>query len=360
LARFRAFWRIVERIGSSSSSLRPPLWAEGGDPMTDTGRKRFHAAVLATACALGVALAVTEAPGNPIETTKPECASAIGKRELEALPAQGRQFANLALLAPGVKTTTMGDSKGRPKSVQVDAGTNQWNLPVSRWDKLNCALTAKKNNLRLEGGYTANLTYEWIAKPERVYFRFSNLKLGKERFPDQVLPYSLSGRYTLPEPPNEQPPGGNTWDKPMPPVPTDVVFRGPGDVVIPNGTLFDFNMSVLPHGENHDAHAVVFRGMKYFLCLEGPGQTQGRATNVNHDRFDIEKTLAPRPGFEWGPFTCDPTGCKGEGKFHGQPIRAWTPKLPVFSVPERTVKGNLDIELNNSRVPFQFTGLYQF
>ena len=187
-------------------------------------------------------------------------------------------------------------------------------------------------------------------------FADASLYLNEGRPNQSVIPFDYRATYVFqpgstgttspfPSVPNVPVPA------PQPPVPTDVVFRGPYDFLkIGNGTLIDAEFSVPYHGENHDKHSVVYGGRRYFLCQFDNHRSQLRAFDTTPERFSAQKTTSPNRGWEWKPLQCDSTGCRAEGNFYGTPFRAWTPELPQVS-PDLSFRGKLNIELNNSNDP---------
>lgn len=328
--------------------------------MTHAPRPTLLGTVLAVTCLAALFPAGSFALDNPtIDTRKSECVYTVTQELVQQLPTAGRTFEPLAGIVPGqARLEFKLNSRQRPEDFIFIDGVNRWDFERVRFNERDCSVKGEIRRAQFgTSGYSGRLELISHTRPEdRVYLRAYDLKLNGSAIRGEQLwffkPYGTPG--------TEQPPPGQDTpsNPPAAPVPITPGFVTPYGVTLYDGTLFQFNMNVLPHN-NHDAHSVLVGGTRRFLCIDGPGQTQARTRNVTTSGFELEKTAEPRPGWGWGPFQCDPTGCKGDGSFYGTPIRATTSDIRLDAA-SRNVTGNMDLWLSNSRVPFRFTGTYTF
>ena len=325
--------------------------------MTHARRATLLATVLAVTFLAALFPGGSNALDNPtIDTRKSECVYTVTQELIQQLPTAGRTFEPIAGLVPGqARLEYRLNSRQRPQDFIFVDGVNRWDFDRVRFNERDCSVKGEIRGAQFgTSGYSGRLELNSHSRPEdRVYLRAYDLKLNGRAIRGEQLwffkPYGAPGT-------DQPPPGQDTPQNPPVIPPITPGFVTPYGETLYDGTLFQFKMSVLPH-DTHESHSVLVGGTRHFLCIAGPGQTEGRTRNVTTSGFEIEKTAEPRPGWGWGPFQCDPTGCKGEGTFYGTPIRATTSDLRLVPA-SRGVSGKMDLWMNNSRVPFQVEGTY--
>lgn len=334
--------------------------------MTHVRRNTLLGIVLAAAFLAVLYSAGSEALDRPVlvDVRGTDCAVNLRQELIQQLPTAGRTFEPIAGIVPQQTSLAFHvDSKNRPTSATLSSGSYNWRFDKFRFNARDCSGKGEISRAEFGNGYSGRLDLSYLTKPEeRVYLRGYNLRLngGPIIKGDQLWFFKPMGTPVAEQPrPEDLPVVPPLQPTVVAPPGSPTAFQGPNGLVLSFGTLVDMKLSVLPHGD-HEKHSVEYSGRLYYLCQFDIPRSQLRVYDTSPERFSLEKTSRPNLGWEWSPFECDRTGCRGEGKFFGQPIRASTPEVPQVNPAAQSAEGKLDIELNNSVVPFTFSARYKF
>jgi len=150
---------------------------------------------------------------------------------------------------------------------------------------------------------------------------------------------------------------------PVPQPPQEFTF--PGGITLGEGTIVEATIEpAFPHG-NHELHSVIANGVTRFLCIDGPGKTKVRMSNVTQNSFSLPKESLPREAWVWAALACKAmsdgnVSCEADGSFYGKPISARIRELQGIAGAE-SFRGRLDIDWKGDphTISFPVTGVYK-